>query len=219
MLGTTGNAKYIIVFALKITNGNMPELDSLTSVSLKIKNTRKAIGISQKKLAKMLGMSQSTIARLESDIERLNPSYRTVYNVMDALQDAKTESVQWSILGKPSKSIMHRNIVYVKPEDTIEKAIRIMKENDFTQIPVLNSRRGVVGTVNEKRLLKMATESPETIAKTKVSQILDAALPQVDEETEAAKIRPILENFGAVLVMNGSRAVGIITIYDIVKLL
>jgi predicted transcriptional regulator len=197
----------------------MPELDSLTSVSLRIKNTRKAIGISQKRLAGMLGMSQSTIARLESDIDRLNPSYRTVFKVMDALQDANLKGEHSKILGKPSKEIMHRNIVYVRPQDTIEKAIRIMKGNDFTQIPVLNSRRGVVGTVNEKRLLKMATESPEAIARTKVNQILDPALPQVDEDTEVAKIRPILENFGAVLVMDGSRAVGIITIYDILKMI
>ncbi|HUB92470.1 MAG TPA: CBS domain-containing protein [Candidatus Saccharimonadales bacterium] len=195
------------------------ELESLTSVSLRIKNTRKALGISQKKLAKALGMSQSTIARLESDIVRLNPSYRTVFNVLDALQDSKTEGEEQSILNKPSKEIMHKNIIYVRPEDTVEKALRIIKEHDFTQIPVLNSRRGVVGTVNEKRLLKNATESPETMARTRVSQILDPALPQVDEETEVAKIRPILENFGAVLVMNGSRAVGIITIYDIMRLL
>lgn len=194
------------------------ELDSLESVSLRIKNTRKAIGVSQKRLAIMLGMSQSTIARLESDIKRLNPSYRTVYNVIEALQSASAENGQSKILGKPSKAIMHSNIIYVRPDDTIEKAVRIMKENDFTQLPVLNSRRGVVGTVNEKRLLKMATESPEMIPRRRVREILDPSLPQVDEETQVAKIRPILENFGAVLVMQGSRAVGIITIYDILKL-
>jgi predicted transcriptional regulator len=195
------------------------ELDSLSSVSLRIKNTRKAIGISQKALAKTLGMSQSTIARLETDIVKLNPSYRTVYNVLDALQDVTLTAAQPKVLTKPLRLIMHSNIIYVKPEDTIEKAVKIMKEHDFTQLPVLNSRRGVVGTVNEKRLLKIATESPETVSKTRVRDILDAALPQVDKEIEVSKIRPILENFGAVLVMDGSRAVGIITIYDIFKLL
>lgn len=194
------------------------ELESLTSISLRIKNTRKAMDISQKRLAKLLGMSQSTIARLETDIVRLNPSYRTVYNVLEALQNSSSASEQSKILAKSSREIMHRNIAYVKPDDTIEKAITMMKDNDFTQIPVLNNKRGVVGTVTEKRLLKTATESPEGIAKTKVRQILDPSLPQVDEETPVAKIRPILENFGAVLVMDGSKAVGIITIYDILKL-
>lgn len=195
------------------------ELDSLDSLSLRIKNTRKAVGLSQKGLAKLLGMSQSTIARLESDIVSLNPSYRTVYNVMEALHDASLGHGQSKILGKQSKEIMHSNIIYVRPEDSIEKAVRIMKENDFTQLPVLNHQRGVLGTVNEKRLLKTATESPEMISRKKVKEILDPALPQVDEETEVARIRPILENFGAVLVMQGSKAVGIITIYDIMKLL
>lgn len=220
MLETTKIRKYIIAFASNITIGNMPaELDSLTSLSIRIKNTRKAKGLSQKALAKLLGMSQSTIARLETDIDSLNPSYRTVYNVLDALQSATIAGEQSKILGKPSKEIMHRNILYVRPEDTLDKAIRIMKGNDFTQLPVLNNRRGVVGTINEKRLLKIATESQGSISRTRVRDILDPALPQVDENTEVAKIRPILENFGAVLVMDGSKAVGIITIYDILKLM
>lgn len=197
----------------------MPELEPLNAVSLRVKNTRKAVGISQKKLASMLGMSQSTIARLESDIERLNPSYRTVFNVMDALQDAAMRTEKSKILGKLSSAIMHRHIIYVKPGDTVEKAVKIMKENDFTQLPVLNSRRGVVGTINEKRLLKITADSQKDIADIKVNEIIDPALPQVDQDTEVAKIRPILENFGAVLVMDGSQAVGIITIYDILKLL
>ncbi len=196
----------------------MAGLEPLTSVSLRIKKTRRAIDISQKKLAKMLGMSQSTIARLESDIVRLNPSYKTVYNVLDALESASPEIGQSNILSKPSKAIMHSRIVYVRPEDTVEKAIKIIRGNDFTHLPVLNSRHSVLGTVNEKRLLQVAAESPEAVSRIRVREILDPALPGVDEETEVAKIRPILESFGAVLVMKKSKVTGIITIYDILKL-
>ncbi len=195
------------------------ELDSMELLSLHIRNTRKAVGLSQKKLAKTLGMSQSTIARLEKDIIRLNPSYKTVYNVLEALQDASLRVDQSKILGKHAHEIMHNDIIFVKPGDTVEKAVKLMKDNDFAQIPVLNSQYGVLGTVTEKTLLKIVTESPETISTKKVGEILEPSLPQIDGGTAVAKIRPIMETFGAALVMNKGRVVGIITIYDIMKLL
>lgn len=194
-------------------------VEPLSSVSLKIKKTRKTVGISQKRLSKLAGMSQSTIARIESDIESLNPSYKTIYLVIDALQSAMISDENSKILAKTSKDIMHKHPLYVKPDDTIEKALGIIKNYDFPQLPVLNERMGVVGTVSQKKLLTLATESPEAVSKTKVKELLEAALPQVDKNTEVSRLKPILENFDAVLVMDGSKAVGIITIYDILKLL
>lgn len=197
----------------------LPELDPLDSLSFKIKNTRKALGISQKALAKMLGMSQSTIARLESDIERLNPSYRTVYNVVDMLDTTAKQNESSKILAKASKDVMHKDIVYLKADETIEKAVKLIKDYDITELPVLNSNKAIVGSINQKKLLTIATQSPEAVSRTRIREIMDAGLPQVDQNTEIGKIMPVLRNFDAVIIMDGSKAVGIITLYDILKLL
>ncbi len=197
----------------------MNDLEPLVSMSLKIKNTRKAVGLSQKKLSKLAGMSQSTVARLESDIVRLNPSYETVFRIMESLYDFQVSEKNAGMINKPIKSIMQSRFIHVSPRDSVEKAVTLMKENDFTQLPVLNNSNSVVGTINEKRLLKLATESPVHPSRMKVSEILDPALPGFDEKTEILRIRSILENFGAVLVLREGKAVGIITIYDILKFL
>lgn len=164
-------------------------------------------------------MSQSTVARLESDIVRLNPSYETVFRIMESLYDFQVSEKNAGMINKPIKSIMQSRFIHVSPRDSVEKAVTLMKENDFTQLPVLNNSNSVVGTINEKRLLKLATESPVHPSRMKVSEILDPALPGFDEKTEILRIRSILENFGAVLVLREGKAVGIITIYDILKFL
>lgn len=197
----------------------MNEIESLVSISLRIKNTRKAVGISQKKLANIAGLSQSTIARLESDILSLNPSYETVYRVLDSLHNFQSSEKESGMADKPIKSVMHKMVIYVSPKDPVVKAVGIMKENNFTQLPVLDVNKAVIGTINEKRLLKIATESPKKISNLTVSEILDPALPAFDENTEIYRIRPVLENFGAVLAMRGSKATGIVTIYDLLKFL
>jgi predicted transcriptional regulator len=46
---------------------------------------------------------------------------------------------------------------------------------------------------------------------------MKAPLPQIDKETEIIKIKPILENWDALLVVEGGKAIGIVTIYDILK--
>lgn len=195
------------------------ELEPLSSVSTKIKNTRRTLGLSQKRLAIMTGLSQSTIARIESDIESLNPSYRTVFTVIDALNSANHADKAGELLNRKAGEIMHSSIIYARPDDTIARAIETVRKGDFMQLPVLSRSRNVLGTVYQKDLLDVAANNPRAIGSMRVSSILKPALPQVDKGTALAKLKPIIESWNAVLVVEKNRAVGIITIYDLMKLL
>ncbi|MDE1861239.1 MAG: CBS domain-containing protein [Candidatus Micrarchaeota archaeon] len=195
------------------------ELDSLDSISSKIKNMRRALGISQKRLAIMAGKSQSTVARIESDIESLNPSYQTIFEIIDSLNNANKANVRPGLLNKKASEIMHKRIVYAAPNDTIAKAIAIVRENDLTQLPILDRRKTVIGTIYQKDLLDVATKNPGAIGHMKVTDVLMPALPQVDKDTDLTKLKPVLENWNAVIVTEKNRAIGIITIYDILQLI
>ncbi len=194
------------------------ELETLDAVSIRIRRLRKVIGISQKKLAKLCGMSQSTVARLESDIRSLNPSYETVFRVLDALAACQSALVPEYMANKKAEDIMHKKIVYVGPSDTIERAIELIKDYDFPQIPVLTRTGSVIGAVTQKRLLTIATEKPAEISRVRVGEVAGTSLPQIDKETPISKLKPMLENFDAILVTEDGKAVGIITIYNILKL-
>lgn len=193
------------------------DIDSLDRVALRIKSMRNASGISQKRLAKMCGLSQSTIARIETDIKSINPSYSTIYTIIDALNTTSKRTEIDKILRKRAYEIMHRRIVFVKPNNTVQEAIDLFTDYDFQQLPVLDSIRRVVGTIYQKDLLTIATLSPELVKRRIVGSVMKAPLPQIDKATEIIKIKPILENWDAVLVVEGGKAIGIVTIYDILK--
>jgi predicted transcriptional regulator len=110
------------------------DIDSLDRVALRIRSMRTASGISQKRLAKMCGLSQSTIARIETDIKSINPSYSTVYAIIDALNTVSKRSGEEKLLRKRAVEIMHRRIVFVKPNNTIQEAIDVFTDYDFQQL-------------------------------------------------------------------------------------
>ena len=193
-------------------------LENLESAGRTIRSARRSLGISQKELADACKLSQSMIARLETDIVKLNPSYGVIYTVMESLTNAGTAMNKARLTSKVAEDIMHRNVITVSENETLEKAIKIVKNYDFAYVPV-HSNRDVVGTLNQKRLLDAATQNPERVSSIKIEKILEPALPQVHKETNILLLKPILESFGAVLVTEKSKIVGIITIYDMLKLI
>jgi predicted transcriptional regulator len=210
---------YIIIVTHNITNtdDSMPiNVRPLEEISGMLRDNRRTLGLSQKRLASMCGLSQSTIARIETDITRLNPSYQTVFEVADALGSMGNRS-GGELLSRNAGEIMHRRIIHIMPNNTISDAINTFIDYDFPQLPVLDSARHVVGTVYQKDVLSMATQAPDLVHSRKVGGIMKGALPQIDRSTPVTKIKPMLETVGAVIVAHDGKAVGIITIYDILK--
>ncbi|MEM3247164.1 MAG: CBS domain-containing protein, partial [Candidatus Micrarchaeaceae archaeon] len=158
------------------------------------------------------------IARIEKDPEKLNPSYATIFAIFTALEDYRIKGSGDVQLVKKASEIMHKHVIHVNPDDTAKKALEIMRKNDFSQLPVLNRRMGVVGTVYQKRLISAMLSGRSDALDVPVKTLLEPALPQVDADTPIQKIKPILENWDAILVSHDRKIVGIITIYDIFKI-
>lgn len=195
------------------------DIDDLETVSSRIRSMRKALNISQKRLASMLGLSQATVARIESGIEGLNPSYLTIFRVIDGLNGLEREGGRSAILRKKAHNIMHRNITSIRPTTTVARAISVIKDYDFPQIPVIDAGGMPVGTVYQRDLLDIATRTPENVNEMRIRDIMEPALPQVAKDTDVLKLKPVLENWSAVLVVDKRKVVGIVTIYDVLKLI
>jgi len=187
-------------------------LDSIDSISSKIRSARIMLGISQARLAKEANVSQSTIARLEKECRKLNPSYSMVYNIVNALN--RISSGEQTIDRTEVKDLMHAQLIYVRPTDNIKKAIMIMKENDYSQIPVMENGK-VLGTVYQKDLVSFASNPKK--ANIKVKEVMGVPLPEIDENARIGMIKSILESWGAAIVKRKDKAVGIFTIYDLFK--
>jgi len=187
-------------------------LDSIDSISSKIRSARIMLGISQARLAKEANVSQSTIARLEKECRKLNPSYSMVYNIVNALN--RISSGEQTIDQVGVKDLMHSRLIFVKPTDSIKKAIMIMKENDYSQIPVMENGK-VLGTVYQKDLIGFASNPKK--ANIKVKEVMGVPLPEIDENAKIGMIKSILESWGAAIVKRKDKTVGIFTIYDLFR--
>ena len=81
------------------------DVSSPEQIAAAIRERRRSMKVSQKRLAKMCGMSQSTIARIETDMARLNPSYAAVFYVASALNKLDSVKYATSIPGTDSRRL------------------------------------------------------------------------------------------------------------------
>ncbi len=192
-------------------------MEDLDDIALLVKGKRSALGMSQRRLARYARMSQSAIARMEGDIRRLNPSYEAVYRVVRTLDDLSSIETKGRVFSKTAAEIMQRRIVSARPDETAAQAIKLIRNYDFPQLPVIDRGMRVIGAVSQKRLMDIATSGQDMMRGLRVGQIIDGELPRVGRSAELGKIKKVLEEWDAVLVVEKDRAVGIITIYDVLR--
>lgn len=178
-----------------------------------IKKRRIKLGLSQRKFASYLGVSQSTVTKIEN--RKLSPSYETVKKAFDILDSFG--SPQIGLAG----DISVKKVISVQDDDLISKAVQILQQHGFKQLPVKNKENHWVGSVSERsisnRLLKVT--NPKLLLSKEVSEVMDEAFPQVAEDTPITVTIPLLQHFQAILISKKGQVTGIITNADLVKML
>ncbi len=177
-------------------------LIELKQIIKTLKQKRKILDISQKELAKKAGVSQSLIAKIESN--RINPSYdamQKIENTIDIMLNNKEQKVI---------DVMKSPIKYVNVEDNLEKAKKMMKNNDFSQLPVKQDNE-FVGSLFMNDLID---HDPST----KIKRIMEQPFNIVNWNTPITSIKPMIKNKHntAILVRNEKgKITGIVTIDDL----
>jgi len=156
----------------------LPEFATL-AVHLKMK--RKLHGWSQHTLAQKAGVSQSLIAKLEQQAN--TPNYQSIWNIWKALQEDEIDE-KISIRGLPSR------IVSVDATDTVHTAGQLMKQHDFSQLPVTHHDH-YIGMVTSKNIVGIdpATKVSEVMQDI---TILSRHAPRAAIETLVIKYNAIL---------------------------
>lgn len=176
-----------------------------------IKRLRKELDMTQTELAKSAGVSQSLIARIEKN--RVDPRYSKVKAIFDALNAMTKKKTEFK-----ANDIMSRKVIGIQKNDLVGNATSIMKKDNISQMPVFDKER-VVGSVSEKTLISrmVGKTTFEELSTIRVEKIMDDVFPSVSKETPLSVISNLLEHSVAVLVMEGSSIVGIITKADLLK--
>jgi predicted transcriptional regulator len=181
---------------------------------VEIKKRRKILGLTQPQLAKLAEVSQSLIAKIETN--KVNPSYNHAKKIFEVLEQEEGKQTKT----KQAKDIHNTPITFINKSDTIIKAAQIMKKNEYSQLPIDDERKEVVGSISEEAIRNYMArgENLEKLTNMQVCDLMFAAFPQVDENYPINSILPLLQYSQAVLTTRKGKVVGIITKSDLFKL-
>jgi cystathionine beta-synthase len=109
-----------------------------------------------------------------------------------------------------------QRLVSLGPDDTVGKAVELMKKFDIEHIPVLKDGHQV-GTISENGLFLRVFSNPD-IRNDRVGDVLESAYPEVDFNTPVERLSTLItrEN-GAVLSRDEAGNYQIVTKYDILQ--
>jgi len=175
-----------------------------------IKKRRVKLGLTQAALAEKASVSQPLIARIESgDVDPRLSTIRSIITALDEMERCKVTA----------KDLMTFPVIAVTPSDTVDHAVKLMEKHGFSQLPVIEE--GVpVGSISENVVVQaMGTEDFGKVSASRVSQLMEESFPTVAPGTDMGTVSHLLETYHAVLVMELGKAIGVITKYNVMRLL
>ncbi len=174
----------------------LPELNE-------IKLRRLKLGLTQQELARLARVSQATIAKIENG--KVVPRYDVAKRIFDALEALEHREE------KRAKEIMNSPVIFVSPEESLEKAAEKLRKYGISQLPVIENNQ-VIGRINEKILLEAGRENYSK----PVKEFMQEPFLCVHEETPLSIVREILKRDSLVVVKSREGVpIGVITRSDL----
>jgi predicted transcriptional regulator len=174
----------------------------------RIGKMRKQLGLTQKELAALAGVSQSLIAKIESG--KIDPAYSKVMAITAALEAEQNKGK------RTAEQIMTSGILSVAPSEPLEKAIKLMREKDISQLPVFEAGK-CVGSLSDSMIVDLMAEKGEGIRALKVGDVMSESYPVIPANSLADVAMGLLHHYRAVLVEKDGKIGGIITKADLLR--
>jgi predicted transcriptional regulator len=187
-------------------------METLTPENLR--KMRILVGLSQKKLAQLSGLSQALISRIEKG--SVDPRLSTIKKIINAIEGQKGKRREIAV-----SEIAHKPVILITETDTVRKAVNLMEKYGISQLPVVNRRGEIVGSIQEMTIMHaiIQAKTPEDkIFSMKVKEEMEDAFPIVCPETSINEIASLLlHGHSAVLIMKRGKVAGIITKIDLIR--
>lgn len=117
-----------------------------------------------------------------------------------------------------TRRFMDRNVITVKPEDSLLTAHAKMSLYDISQLPVLQGDQ-LLGVIEEGHILKAADSGHEQVLYEKVGQHMSSWAVTVSIHDQLSRVSSILKTGQLVIVLQEGRLFGIITKTDYIHYL
>jgi cystathionine beta-synthase len=112
-----------------------------------------------------------------------------------------------------------KQFISVNHNQKLKEVLKMMKDNDISQLPVLKEGQ-LTGSVTESKILEHILNNPLQNSESIVEEIMDAAFPLVTLDMPVKELnRYISKTNPAVIVKDSMEAMHIVTQYDIIQAL
>lgn len=149
------------------------------------------------------------IARIESG--SVDPRLSTFRRVVEALEETEGERME-------VERIMHEPVISVSPEDSVPRAVELMREKGFSQLPVLDG--GVpVGSISEADVVHEMNVEGREVSEMCVGDLMGEGFPTISGSTDVETASRILESEDALLVVEKGEVIGVVTSADVMRIL
>ena len=128
-----------------------------------------------------------------------------------------------------AKTIMTKDVITLRPQDTLDRVIRILVDKNITGIPVVNEDQTLAGIITEKDVLNYMLEqdaishlTDSNLCEHTVYHAMTANVVTFDEDAPLDKICECLvnRNFRRVPIVDKSgKLVGLISRKDIIAII
>ena len=117
---------------------------------------------------------------------------------------------------KKAWEIMTKNIIFIKPDDKLDKIMKIMRENGISQLPVTRDGKPI-GSVSDDEFVDWITKYGDKISKVSVREVMEESFPIIPENSDIEVVIEMLKFYKALLVKKDGEISGIITKSDLIK--
>lgn len=177
-----------------------------------IKQIRTRLGMTQKEIAVMSGVSTSMINQIESG--RSKPSYETAKRIFDNLT-----TLEGRLSSHKAGEFCSKDIITLKPSNTLHDAIQTMQKFSISQIPVFDGKVPVGVITEDSIMTHLANRGERELKKAKLMQAMEAVPPVVNHETPVNALVPLIRFTKCILVSKDSSIMGIITASDTLRIM
>ncbi len=113
---------------------------------------------------------------------------------------------------------MTRGVIYVRPDDNVQRAAEIMKKNDIDSVIVMEKDNGI-GIVTDRDIIAKIVAEGKDPRKVTVAEIMTSPVitinPEADIDDAARKMRD--KNIRRLIVTKDNRIIGILSEFDLIR--
>lgn len=167
-----------------------------------LRERRHRVELTQSALAERAGVSQPLIARIEGG--DVDPRLSTLRRIVTALEAAEGGL-------RRARDLMHSSVIAVAPDDSVREAIERMRDEGYSQLPVV--RDGYpVGIISNGDVRRAGTENAASLP---VADVMRESITTVAPDATLDAVDTHLDHHDAVIVVESGQMRGIITEADV----